>query len=572
MILKLTNFIIDYKKNNSYILTLLYLNKVIYIFLMYGFLFELSNWLQYSRYRIIRLFGLTLNYNVIQFEKKINYTGNLFFYEIASNKYLKITDKLIENSKEINPEKTIEIIEDISFQNLEQLPVNLVLIFKLLSMSLFKVFFLFCDCISFNPIIWILNIFATFYTISSIIYYVLRNKVVFNLQNNLHNDNTDVSEHIEGVVYNINDLHYNGNKKEVINQHKIYHKSLSNNIDIYNENVSEFIKKNDRPIQNRLLFFNFFGLGTTYMIQTYKLLQQGFILIMRTMLLINRYFDNIAKFEKIAGYKSSIKKFSIKKFYLSNIKYRNNKLIEFNELNEVEFNNISYKIDGKYYIFKDIHFIIKGLFNCVSGVSGSGKSTLIRLILKINKLNNGKIIYKYENTESQICNIAYIPQFMVIYKGSIYDNIFYYKKNISENEKNLALDLIKLFKFDDIIFNLFKDKIDNGDTIDNCCRIPIFTRNNDILSGGQKQRLQIIRICIQSILQKKKLILTDELSSALDLKTAKIVWSSLKFFSYKYKIMFINFIHPNLFNEFKKLFDTKISINIKNNVRYFDKL
>ena len=76
-----------------------------------------------------------------------------------------------------------------------------------------------------------------------------------------------------------------------------------------------------------------------------------------------------------------------------------------------------------------------------------------------------------------------------------------------------------------IFFNTEIENIFNNSlSLDESMKISIFNRNIDLLSGGQKIILQIIRICLQTIIYNKQLIIIDEPNSGLDsIKTEIII-------------------------------------------------
>ena len=186
----------------------------------------------------------------------------------------------------------------------------------------------------------------------------------------------------------------------------------------------------------------------------------------------------------------------------------------------------------------------------------------VKILLDIYQIKKGSIIYKNKyNQNIENNKIGYIQQFPVLYPGSIYDNIFYYKDNILNKDKILMEELFTLFGFDEIIKQIFDNEYnDYKNNRDFLYKKKIFKRNSTILSGGQQQRLQIIRVCVQSIINHSKLIITDELTSAIDKNSANLIWKYLFEFSKKYNIMIVNFIHFNTLEEYRKFFDSKYII------------
>ena len=159
--------------------------------------------------------------------------------------------------------------------------------------------------------------------------------------------------------------------------------------------------------------------------------------------------------------------------------------------------------NGDDYVLKDINLSFKKNEAVgIIGESGSGKSTLLSIILGIRSLSNGEILVNEKslsNTqENWISSIAFLPQEFYIFEGSIKDNVCLtfdskYKKNDLIEVLN-KVGLNKLAKTEEDLINL-----------------PI-VENGLNLSGGQKQRLGISRL----LYHKRKILIFDELTSALD--------------------------------------------------------
>lgn len=134
----------------------------------------------------------------------------------------------------------------------------------------------------------------------------------------------------------------------------------------------------------------------------------------------------------------------------------------------------------------------------------SMQSTIIHLLLKYYSPDSGDIFVDGVNL-SRIpakiwrLNIAYIPQEVCIFSGSIADNIRISKPSSSFNEVVTACKKARCHEF--------IRKLPNGyDT---------FLHSNNSLSGGQCQRIGIAR----AFLRDSKIILLDEATSALDNKS-----------------------------------------------------
>jgi len=181
------------------------------------------------------------------------------------------------------------------------------------------------------------------------------------------------------------------------------------------------------------------------------------------------------------------------------------------------FNNVcfSYPSRRDIQVLKDVTFNVeKGKQIAIVGPSGSGKSTIAGLIFRFydpesgNITIDGKELNDYEL--SQIRNqMAIVPQEVMLFGGTIKENIEYGKPNATDEEifeaakKANALEFIESFpeKFETLV----------GD-------------RGIQLSGGQKQRIAIAR----AILKDPSILVLDEATSALDSESERLVQEALE--------------------------------------------
>ena len=181
------------------------------------------------------------------------------------------------------------------------------------------------------------------------------------------------------------------------------------------------------------------------------------------------------------------------------------------------FNNVcfSYPSRRDIQVLKDVTFNVeKGKQIAIVGPSGSGKSTIASLVFRFydpesgNITIDGKELNNYEL--SQIRNqMAIVPQEVMLFGGTIKENIEYGKPNATEEEifeaakKANALEFIESFpeKFETLV----------GD-------------RGIQLSGGQKQRIAIAR----AILKDPSILVLDEATSALDSESERLVQEALE--------------------------------------------
>ena len=184
-----------------------------------------------------------------------------------------------------------------------------------------------------------------------------------------------------------------------------------------------------------------------------------------------------------------------------NLNGKKNKLLP----NRIGNLNLNIKKAGydNFNIIKDvnIHFPKTGLIGIV-GHSGAGKSTLVNSILGLTKIYEGNIsIGKILINETPIQDwrslIGYIPQEIMLFNTTIFENIIWAKKNASKNE---VIKCAKQAQAHDFIM----EKKDG-----------YFTHIGDkgtVLSGGQKQRIAIAR----ALITRPKILIMDESTNSLD--------------------------------------------------------
>lgn len=147
------------------------------------------------------------------------------------------------------------------------------------------------------------------------------------------------------------------------------------------------------------------------------------------------------------------------------------------------------------------------------GSSGAGKSTVASLLLQYYDLTDGAIEFDgVESTQIDLEHLrrhmAFVPQEVILFSGSIRENIAFGNLNASEEEIIAAAEKANAWDF----IKTFPDQLDTevGD-------------RGIQLSGGQKQRIAIAR----AILKNPKILILDEATSALDSESEKAVQSAL---------------------------------------------
>lgn len=150
----------------------------------------------------------------------------------------------------------------------------------------------------------------------------------------------------------------------------------------------------------------------------------------------------------------------------------------------------------------------------IMGATGSGKSSLFQLIPRLFDVTDGAVLLDDQDVRhmkfSEIRRqIGYVPQEALLFTGTIRENIAWGKTDAGMEE---VIEAAKSAQIHETIINL-----PNGyDTI--------LGQKGVNLSGGQKQRLSIAR----ALVRRPKILMLDDSTSALDLKTEAKLLCALK--------------------------------------------
>jgi ABC-type multidrug transport system fused ATPase/permease subunit len=148
------------------------------------------------------------------------------------------------------------------------------------------------------------------------------------------------------------------------------------------------------------------------------------------------------------------------------------------------------------------------------GQSGSGKSTIINLLMRFYPLNQGMIQADGKNVNDYNLsvfrhNVGIVPQEVILFGGSIRENIAYGKPSASENEILEAARKANAFEFIERFPEGMKTMVGERGVK---------------LSGGQRQRIAIAR----AILKDPAILVLDEATSSLDAESEVLVQEALE--------------------------------------------
>jgi ABC-type multidrug transport system fused ATPase/permease subunit len=183
----------------------------------------------------------------------------------------------------------------------------------------------------------------------------------------------------------------------------------------------------------------------------------------------------------------------------------------------VDFEDVSFAYASRkeYEVLKNLNFTIHaGEKVALVGPSGAGKSTIINLLLRFYNVEMGMIkVDDIPISDFQLSayrsNISIVPQEVILFGGTIQENIAYGRPDAKLDEiRNAARQANALEFIED-----FPEKFNT-----------VVGERGVKLSGGQRQRIAIAR----AILKNPSILILDEATSSLDAQSEVLVQSALE--------------------------------------------
>ena len=183
---------------------------------------------------------------------------------------------------------------------------------------------------------------------------------------------------------------------------------------------------------------------------------------------------------------------------------------------QLHFENVHFKYPSRVEmpVLKGINMDIRpGEKIALVGQSGSGKSTIAALLMRLYPLSSGRITLDGVDISTMDLStyrsvFALVPQEVLLFGGTIRENILYGNPKASEEELFSAAKISNSFEF----IQSFPQGFET-----------IVGERGIKLSGGQRQRIAIAR----AVLRNPDILLLDEATSSLDAESEKVVQEAL---------------------------------------------
>lgn len=181
---------------------------------------------------------------------------------------------------------------------------------------------------------------------------------------------------------------------------------------------------------------------------------------------------------------------------------------------KIAFQGVYFRYDNRDPLLEDVTFTIEPRQKIgIVGPSGSGKSTIINLLARLYRPDQGRILIDDIDISSITDQSLYrafsiIPQDLVLFNRSIYENVAYGCSYTSKTEVFDAMKAVQLHDFIKALPQGYDTQVGE---------------KGIKFSGGQKQRIALARVLIKNA----PIVLMDEPTSQVDSFTEKEIKTAL---------------------------------------------
>lgn len=188
--------------------------------------------------------------------------------------------------------------------------------------------------------------------------------------------------------------------------------------------------------------------------------------------------------------------------------------LELDSAGVVELKEVSFSYDQERPVLKSVSLRVNpGERVAIAGRSGNGKSTIARLVARLYDAHSGTVFIEGQDVrdiklKSLRSAVIFVPQDPVLFDLTLRENLLYGNADATDEELD---QVVRLAQLEGVI-----RKLPNG------WNEPLGPRGNR-LSGGERQRVALAR----ALLQRPKILILDECTSALDALTERGVLDGL---------------------------------------------